>query len=274
MYLKSQRPKSAACDSVYKVLGNVRTGQPLPTMSVRSLVPASLKIFQQNGLSEFQQLSLGLCQHWPVSVHSYLSQRHETNGGLTPGRMKEFFYQNFHISIVIHPAPYFVSAWSYFSGDKAAGAWSRQPLSSSAEVKLHETVFSLLHTLPWLGCSVSTWIVLLLLYFKCVIDTLPRTGGLSGQSQREDHKHSSVYRMWFTGQKVPNKLTFFEVYRHQRYVANFLAIFSFKNPSRQCEKNCCVRMTVLEGFLSTLRDFKFPPRRRSELRSFGPLLSE
>ena len=73
MYLKIQRPKSAACDCVYKVLGNVRTGQPPPKMSVRFLVPVSVKIFQQNSLSEFRQLSVGFCQHWPVSVHSYLS---------------------------------------------------------------------------------------------------------------------------------------------------------------------------------------------------------
>lgn len=63
----------------HKVLGNVRTDQPPRKMSVRSLVPVSVKIFQQNSLSEFHLLSVGFCQYWPASVHSYLSQRHETN---------------------------------------------------------------------------------------------------------------------------------------------------------------------------------------------------
>jgi len=65
--------------------------------------------------------------------------------------MKEFFYQNFHIGIGIHPAPYFVNAWNSFSGSKAAGGVEPTSFSSSAEVKLYETVFSLLHTLPRLG---------------------------------------------------------------------------------------------------------------------------
>jgi len=62
--------------------------------------------------------------------------------------MKVFFYQNVHIGTGIHPAPYFVSAWNYFSGCKAAGTWTQPSLSSSAEVTLYETVFSLLHALP------------------------------------------------------------------------------------------------------------------------------
>jgi hypothetical protein len=73
MYLKSQRPKSAVYDSVRKVLGNVRTGQSPTTMSVRSLVPVSVKIFQQNSRSEFHELLVGFCQHWPASVHRHLS---------------------------------------------------------------------------------------------------------------------------------------------------------------------------------------------------------